>query len=205
MLWKAESNQQDGNGWVLDRKMLVVVPVTTRYTNHTFMTVRKKSSIGLFQPSFSHQRSGIEGKVVGRTTCLGKVCSCHFFLEGKGGDAMNLPCMTYRVEPILPHHQAKQQRESKQQAEEVYRERKDGEPASEHTLSDLVHCNTLNACLAISSPCRGYYSPQKPTCRTSPAALSIWQKGSTGKVLAPGHIPHQLPTCQEQEGGGRGT
>lgn len=36
----------------------------------------------------------------------------------------------------------------------------------------------------------------------SPAALGTGQKGSAGKVLAHGHIPYKLPTCQEEEGGG---
>lgn len=43
--------------------------------------------------------------------------------------------------------------------------------------------------------------PQKPMCSRSPAALDIRQKGSAGKVLARGHIPYELPTCQEQDGG----
>lgn len=43
--------------------------------------------------------------------------------------------------------------------------------------------------------------PQKPMCSRSPAALDIRQKGSAGKVLAHGHIPYKLPTCQEQDGG----
>lgn len=39
--WLAHPNQQDGNGEVLNRKMLVVVPLT-RYTNYTFMVMEKK-------------------------------------------------------------------------------------------------------------------------------------------------------------------
>lgn len=74
----------------------MVVPLT-RYTNYTFMAMEKKT-VGLL-----HKRFGIASEVFGITTCLGRLCSCHFPPKGKGGDAMELPCVTHRAEPTAPN------------------------------------------------------------------------------------------------------
>jgi len=90
--------------------------------------------LGYFSLHF-HNRFGRARKVSEGTACPGRVCSCHFFLEGKGGDAMKLPCMTHRAESTTSRNQGKSQREARQQAVRGCRERREHELASEHMLS----------------------------------------------------------------------
>lgn len=127
----------------------------------------------------------------GITTCLGRLCSCHFCPEGKGGGAMELPCVTHWAEPTTPNRGAEPGRN---QRAKIYREnillRAD-------FLSYPVHCTLTWQLLA---PTGVAAAPQKPQCSSSPAAWDIREKGSSGKVLAHGHIPSMLSACQESSG-----
>lgn len=80
--WLAHPNQQDGNGKVLNRKMLVGCAPYKIHKLHLYGNGKKKT-VGLL-----HKRFGIASEVFGITTCLGRLCSCHFSPKGKGGDAM---------------------------------------------------------------------------------------------------------------------
>lgn len=131
----------------------------------------------------------------GITTCLGRLCSCHFSPEGKGGDAMELPCVTHWAEPTTPNRGAEPGRN---QRAKIYREnillRAD-------FLSYPVHCTLIWPLLALTGVAA---APQKPQCSSSPAVWDTRQKGSSGKVLAHGHTPSMLSACQEQDRGAQG-
>lgn len=128
----------------------------------------------------------------GITTCLGRLCSCHFSPEGKGGDAMELPCMTHRAEPTTPNRGQSQgeTRHSKFTGKRSY------------FRADFPSYPVHRTLICQFLPFVGVAAaPQKPMYSSSPAAWDIRQKGSAGKVLAHGHIPSTLSTCQEQDGG----
>lgn len=163
----------------------MVVPLT-RYTNYTFMAMEKKQTVGLL-----HKRFGIASEVFGITTCLGRLCSCHFSPRGKGGDAMELPCVTHRAEPTAPNGGTAREKPHSQNLQGKILLRAD-------FPSYPVHCTLI---WQLLTPVGVTAAPQKPPWSSSPAAWDMRHKGSTGKVLAHGHIPSMLSTCQEQDRG----
>lgn len=75
---------------------------------------KKKLLLSCFSLHFHNRDLAQQGKRLGESNAWARVCSCHFFSEGKGGDAMKLPCMTHRTEPTTSHHQGKSQRAGRQ-------------------------------------------------------------------------------------------
>lgn len=100
--------------------------------------------------------------------------------------------MTHRAEPTTPNRGQSQgeTRHSKFTGKRSY--------FRADFLFYPVHCTLIWQLLPFVGVAA---APQKPVYSSSPAAWDIRQKGSAGKVLAHGHIPSTLSTCQEQDGG----
>lgn len=94
----------------------------------------------------------------GITTCLGRLCSCHLSPEGKGGDTVELPCVTHRAEPTAPH--------GRQSQGETRQPKFTGKRSCLEQIFSLI-----SYYLATPSTCRGGSSPLKAPVQQQPCSL----------------------------------